>query len=184
MLPPVSIAVVTSVFIVACWVSDVRTRTIPNVLTGPILLLGVGLNWFLFGSVAAATSFGGAALCVALLLAPFALGGIGGGDVKMMAAIGALLGPRIALVSLALGLLLGGIIMIIHLARMGRLQEKLGVIRIMVSRSLVERSTEALKISDSAPETVALPYSVPLGIGTFLVLGGSWGSVLLSGGIQ
>jgi Flp pilus assembly protein protease CpaA len=49
------------------------------------------------------TSLAGLGLAFAILIGPFAAGGIGAGDVKMMAAVGALLGPRLVLFSLVLG---------------------------------------------------------------------------------
>lgn len=70
--------------IAAAW--DWRTRTIPNWLTIPVLLAGLALNRLdgLYGA--------GAALLVQVPF--FVIGMIGGGDVKLMAAAGALLGWR------------------------------------------------------------------------------------------
>src|SRR5207253_2214762 len=104
------------------------------------------------------------------LIWAFALGGIGGGDVKMMAAIGALLGPRLALTSVACGMLLGGVVMMVHLARIGRLREKLRATGTMLTSVVLMHSIQPLRISDTDPGAVSLPYSVPLGLGTIGVL--------------
>ncbi len=170
MSPPVPITGTAVAFVVACWVMDVGTRRIPNLLTGSVIVAGVLLNWALFGWPGALSSVAGAAVAIAVLLAPFALGGIGGGDVKMMAAVGALLGPRLALASLATGMVLGGVILVVHLARLGRLREKLGRLYAMLVGAVVTRSAAPLKISASDPDAIALPYSVPLGLGTLAIL--------------
>src|SRR5258706_16341149 len=99
------------VLFVPCWVADVRTRRIPTQLTGPALLTGVIVNLALFGVTGLIRSLAGVAVALAVLLPPFALGGIGGGGVKMMSAGGALLGPLPAAVSLGIGMILGGLIM-------------------------------------------------------------------------
>src|SRR5437868_8522669 len=123
MPPPLLCALFT--FVAACCLVDLRTRRIPNVISGSALLVGVVLNALYYGSTGLLWSLGGAVIVVAVLLAPFALGGLGGGDVKMIAAIGAFLGPRLALEGLVVGMAIGGILMAIHLARLGRLSEKI-----------------------------------------------------------
>jgi prepilin peptidase CpaA len=130
-------------FVCACCAIDVRTRRIPNALSGTAALMGVALNALHGGMPALLWSIGGIVLMIALLLAPFALGGIGGGDVKMMAAVGAFLGPRLAVIGLTAGMMLGGIVMALHLLRLGR-----------------------LRISPQDHGAISLPYSVPLGLGT------------------
>src|SRR5690348_3845619 len=112
-------------FIGACIAFDVRTRRIPNALTAPMIAIGAVLNGVHAGMPGVAYSAAGLLLPIAILFLPFALGGIGGGDVKMMGAVGALVGPRLALWGLGLGMILGGAVMIVHLGRIGRLGEKL-----------------------------------------------------------
>jgi prepilin peptidase CpaA len=167
---PIPIVVTVLAFITLCITLDLRTRRIPNQISGPAMLAGLLLNGVYFGAPGLIASVSGFVLTIAALLWAFALGGIGGGDVKMMAAVGALLGPRLALSSLALGVLLGGMIMIVHLFRKGRLHEKLVAIRTMITASVLTRSAEPLKVSAADPGAISLPYSVPLGLGTIGML--------------
>jgi prepilin peptidase CpaA len=71
---------------------DLRARRIPNAVTATAAALGVAWHASPFG-VGVAPALLGLALGAALLIAPFALGGMGGGDVKLLAALGAWLGP-------------------------------------------------------------------------------------------
>jgi prepilin peptidase CpaA len=167
---PVSISIVVTVFVALCSAVDVRTRRIPNVLTGAGVLAGSLLNTLHFGGPGFVASLIGLILVVAVLLGPFALGGIGGGDVKMMGAVGAFLGAKLALVALVVGAVAGGVIMLVHLLMRGRLREKVGATGGMVAAAIGTRSIEPLRVSASAPGAVTLPYSVPLALGTLAVL--------------
>jgi prepilin peptidase CpaA len=158
------------IFVVLCWATDVRARRIPNVASGAALLVGAGLNWLYFGLAGLGASLLGLLAAAGVLLGPFALGGIGAGDVKMMGAVGALLGPRLALLGLLVGMAIGGVIMAAHLARCGRLREKLTATRLMVSTAAGTRSAVPLRISADEPNAVTLPYSVPLGLGAIAAL--------------
>jgi prepilin peptidase CpaA len=157
------------VFLVLCVTSDLLTRRIPNVLTLSGMAVGLALG-VTSGLGGLAASAGGLLLAVLLLVVPFALGGVGGGDVKMMAAVGAFVGPRALLASLTLGMLLGGLVAVGVLWRRRRLAEKLHVIGATVRSALLMRSLEPLRAPAPGDGTVALPYSVPLGIGTVLAL--------------
>ena len=101
----------------AC-VTDLRTRRIPNVLTlsaaaGAVLFhLATGgwqaAGWSLVGLFVGALSF----------FPMFALRGMGAGDVKLLAAVGAWLGPgQVAMVALATSLV-GGVMAVVVRWRM------------------------------------------------------------------
>jgi prepilin peptidase CpaA len=167
---PVIITTTAIVFLAICVATDVTERRIPNTVSAPAIVLGLALNGLSFGAQGLAASIGGAILLIAVLFLPFALGGVGAGDVKMMGAVGALLGPRLALASVVVGMLLGGILMVVHLARRGLLRQKLTATGYMFATAAVSRSLEPLRMSPTAPGAVSLPYSVPLALGTLLVL--------------
>jgi prepilin peptidase CpaA len=166
----VATGIVTLAFILLCMIWDIRSRRIPNWLSGGMMLGGVAINFVSFGPAGVYASLTGLLVLLAVLLPPFALGGIGGGDVKMMAALGALLGPLRALTALIIGSILGGVVMVAHLARRGRLREKLAATRHLCSAAVSARSIAPLKLSSDGPDVVLLPYSVPLGVGAIAVM--------------
>src|SRR5690349_21953335 len=145
---------------------DLRVRRIPNLVSGPAMVAGLVLNTLYFGADGLGASVAGLVVAGAVLLAPFALGGIGGGDVKLMGAVGALLGPRLALWGMALGMMLGGVVVAVHAARRGRLEETVARLGTMVAAATLTRSLVPLRVSAADPRAIALPYSVPLGLGT------------------
>jgi len=167
---PLPITATVVVLLALAAAVDVRVRRIPNLLSAPAMVAGVALNGLYFGADGIRASLAGLAATTAVLVPPFALGGIGGGDVKMMGAVGALLGPRLALWGLALGMMLGGLVMAGHLVRRGRLAETVGRTGAMLAAAATTGSLAPLRIPVGAPGTVALPYSVPLGLGTLAVV--------------
>jgi prepilin peptidase CpaA len=88
----VSDAAVLLVGATAC-VTDLRSRRIPNVLTfgasaAAVLFLGVSAGW-----AGVLWSLEGWAVGCLFFLPWFLLGGMGAGDVKLLAALGAWVGP-------------------------------------------------------------------------------------------
>lgn len=169
---PSWLPVVVMAFVVVCCTFDVCTRRIPNLLSVPAMLGGLAYNAIWFGIPGFANSLFALLLVVAVLIGPWILGGIGGGDVKMMAAIATLLGPYLALASLGTGMALGGVVMAIHLVRLGRFREKLYATARMIWKAVTTLSLAPLRVPGAdASSAVTLPYSVTLGLGTAAILG-------------
>jgi prepilin peptidase CpaA len=87
--------------------TDARNGIIPNWLTYPTLLGAPLIHAWSIGSGALLTSVAGALLCGLVPYVMFRCNGMGGGDVKLFAALGALcgstLGLQIEVASLSLG---------------------------------------------------------------------------------
>lgn len=108
---PVLVAItVTWAALAAIW--DLRTQRIPNWMTFPAALLGLAINAALGGLSGLGQSALGILLGLALLIVPFALGGMGAGDVKMLAAVGAFGGPAFVWRTFLMGSVAGGLISI------------------------------------------------------------------------
>jgi prepilin peptidase CpaA len=88
--------VTLTVACIAC-VTDLRTRRIPNVLTFGAAAAGLVYQVATGGLEGLGAGVLGWLVAFVLFLLPFALGGLGGGDIKLMAALGAWLGPADAL---------------------------------------------------------------------------------------
>jgi prepilin peptidase CpaA len=87
-------------------IDDVRHRQIPNASCAVLLVIGAVSAGFCRGWCGLADGLLGAALGFIVFLIPYGLGGLGGGDVKLMAGFGALTGiqgvvPALVLVSVA-----------------------------------------------------------------------------------
>jgi prepilin peptidase CpaA len=95
---------------IGCSITDLRTRRIPDLLTLPAMVLGLVLGFVgggLAGVLSAAT---GLLVCGGVLFVVALAGGMGGGDVKMMAAVGALTGMPDGLWALLYAATLGGLL--------------------------------------------------------------------------
>jgi len=84
---PASHLLVLGVCLVIATVWDVAKRRIPNLVTGAVALLGVAAQLVDRGGWSVLSGLGAAVISVALLYRPWTAGGIGGGDVKMAAAV-------------------------------------------------------------------------------------------------
>src|ERR1035438_9861698 len=71
---------------------DIRHRRIPNGLSAGLVLIGILSAGISGGWVGLADGMLGATLAFAVFLIHYLLGGLGGGDVKLMAGFGALTG--------------------------------------------------------------------------------------------
>jgi prepilin peptidase CpaA len=91
-------------------VFDLRKREIPDSVSLVLLaaaVIATSLDWHEIGWLGL---FGGAALGLAVSVGLFALGGLGGGDVKLLTALGAALGPAALLQSLFWIAVAGGVL--------------------------------------------------------------------------
>ncbi len=74
-------------------VTDLSTRKLPNWLTVPAFLAALVFHTVTGGLVGLGNALGGFAIGFGILLILWLIGGGGGGDVKLMGALGAWLGP-------------------------------------------------------------------------------------------
>jgi prepilin peptidase CpaA len=107
---PLVIDVCALVLLVVCAIWDVRYRRIPNWATLPGIALGLGMNGLLNGWAGVKMSGIGFLVGFGALLIMFALGWMGGGDIKLMAAVGALKGSPFVLWALFFSLIVGAVI--------------------------------------------------------------------------
>src|SRR5215470_13870464 len=98
-------------------VLDFRFRRIPNWLTLGALALGFALQVARSGAAGIPMALAGAALGLVVLLPFYVMHAMGAGDVKLLAALGALLGPQALLTVIVYAALVGGAISLVVMVR-------------------------------------------------------------------
>jgi prepilin peptidase CpaA len=153
---------ITLVVAIAACVCDLRTRRIPNVLTFGAAAAGLIFHGATGGVVAVGQSVLGWSVGALVFIVPFALRGLGGGDVKLLAALGAWLGPADALwIALYTGVA-GGVMAIVVSIVHGYLHTALANVRLLVCHWRVAglSAVDALTLDGSSAPKLA--YAVPI----------------------
>jgi prepilin peptidase CpaA len=151
-----------TIVIVACiavW-TDLTTRRIPNLLTFPAMGAGLLMNAVASGWSGLLTAGGGLLVGFALFVLPVAFLGRGAGDLKLLAALGALGGPLFAvwcaLLTGVFGLLLGA----------GMLLAKRRLTQVVGGMALDVSSGQF----PVAASNIRLPYALPIAAGAVVPL--------------
>ncbi|OFW11705.1 MAG: hypothetical protein A3H96_03220 [Acidobacteria bacterium RIFCSPLOWO2_02_FULL_67_36] len=105
----------------AATVVDIRSRRIPNGLTATMSGIGIGLAATGASGISLGAATFGFVLGFALMLPGHALGATGAGDVKLMAAVGAILGPATVVTAFLFTAIAGGILAVAVAAQRRRL---------------------------------------------------------------
>lgn len=98
------------ILLLVATITDLQTQIVYNWNTYPGILLGFVLRWFEGGTEGLEDSFKGFAVCGGLVLLCFVLFNLGGGDLKLIAMMGAFLGFERGIEALLWTLVLGGIL--------------------------------------------------------------------------
>lgn len=150
-------------------VSDLRRRRIPNLLTGTSIALGLLLHlsaggWRQMGMAAVASLVGGAVFIVF-----FVVGGMGAGDVKLMAAVSAIAGfGHLQEMFLAIALTGGLFAVVLAIAR-GRLKATLTNVGTLIHHHAVAGVLPHPDVNLANPQALRLPYGVPIAAGCWIV---------------
>jgi prepilin peptidase CpaA len=151
--------------------TDWRHGTVPNALTYSVALLGVvgwaGFGWAEGGLDGAMTASARALLgmlCGAVPFAVlFALGAVGGGDTKLMGAVGALTAdPYLVLLTALYGLVLAGLYAVALMVRLGLVRQTL---RRILSAALSTAARVEPLASEDGPR---VPLAATLSAGALL----------------
>jgi prepilin peptidase CpaA len=152
----ISILVVVAIAVV----TDLRQRKIFNVLTFPAMALGLVLNTVSDGPAGILLSLTGLLLGAVLFLIPVAAGGRGAGDLKLLAAVGALGGPVFILWCALFTSLIGGVFAIAVLLAKRRFISVAGGMALSLYTQQGPRMTSNIR----------LPYAVPIALGAVAAL--------------
>ena len=173
--PPVGAEILLLATVLVAAITDIRWRRIPNWLTVGVLALAFLLNalnayptpwegaWF------AAKGF---ALAFSLNLIMYALRMTGAGDVKLMAAIGALVGCANFLGIFVLNAVVGGVLGLVLVCIKGRVRQTFWNVGYMASEMMKWRAPYLTReqLDVNSPKALTLPRAVPIFLATILFL--------------
>ncbi len=164
-----SIAWWPSVFVLAvATFTDLRSRRIPNWLVLPFMLLGLVLSAWFYGWHGLGQSLSGLALGALIFGVLSYMGGMGMGDVKLCAAMGAWIGPSQLLFAMVITGVAGGIMAVVWAAAGGFLGELFSgsgdLLFGLGSRGL--RPHPELQLSN--PRARKMPYAPAIAVGILI----------------
>jgi prepilin peptidase CpaA len=115
-------------------------------------------------------ALGGWLVGAAVFFVPFALGGLGGGDLKLLAALGAWVGPADALWMALYTGLAGGVLAVVVAARRGYLRKALSNVWLLLSHWRVAGLRPVHEISLEGSQGPRLAYAIPIFVGTLITV--------------
>jgi len=184
---PLALVYVTAVaaFTTAAAISDLRTRRLPNWLTVPAFAAAVLMHTVVNGWAGLGFSLLGFATGFSILLVLWLIGGGGGGDVKLMGALGAWLGVSQTLVVFLLSTLIAAAFTAVVVLA-GMLSGGFGHVRrrYFAAGSAGRPTRRGAAAADESrkrrkQQRRLMPYAVPVALGTWLVLTFAWTSSTL-----
>jgi prepilin peptidase CpaA len=160
---------VVALIVLAC-ITDVRTRRIPNGLRFGATIGALLFHGATAGTSGLTTSVAGWILGAALFFPVFALRGMGAGDVKLLAAIGAWLGPLpVASVALITTIAGGAVALVVSLVY-GYLRIAVTNVWMLLMHWRIRGIRPLPAITLEGGRGPRLAYAVPIAIGTVTTL--------------
>jgi prepilin peptidase CpaA len=151
-------------------VTDLRARRIPNSLTFPALIAALIVRTAFQGWAGLGLALAGALVAPILILAMHGGKGLGMGDVKLAMAVGAILGPVLALASMMVTAVVGGIIGVAMLMRRGGILSNY-MKTILIGLPFVKKGAVD---ADETPAALTMPYGVAIGMGSLIAMAVCW----------
>ena len=160
---------------------DAQERRIPNKITLTGIIIGWILGLVTGGMTGFTQSLLGTLVGMAIFFLPFALGGMGAGDVKLLGAVGSLMGWRFSLYTALYSALVGLVIVLYYLIRDGKVQSVLRNIGYVITTLLAKlflqykfsdrliQTQHQLAQKNSGYQKIYIPYGVAIAIGALFV---------------
>ena len=170
---------VVCVFVVVAAIIDGVALKVPNWLTFPMIILGWVAGACFFGWWGLVASLIGTGIGLLLLLPLYAIGGMGAGDVKLLAGVGAWMGVQHTIWAFIYGVVIGAFLAIFLAAWRKRLREFfLSMLSIAWEILLIRNpATLARLAKERKPNAILLPYGIPIALGCVTYLA-YWGMLL------
>lgn len=163
--PYLAIAVVAAL-VASVW--DIKTRRIPNWLTLSAILAGLAVHAVVGGTGDMLIALVAALVGGGIFAIFFVAGGMGGGDVKLMAAIGAIVGFQSLFQVMVLTAIMGGVFAICLALTRGRLKQTVDNIKLLLVHHRFQGLTPHPEINVANRKTLRLPYAIAIAAGCLI----------------
>jgi len=172
MTNPVNIylLIVTVICVLAGAIIDVLTHKIPNWVTFPSVMLGMLINCYVEGLHGLVFSILGLTTGFLLLFVVYLLGGMGAGDVKLLCAVGALLGPKLVFYTFIWMALAGGTLAIALIFYKKAFSQTLRNLKTLLLGWILRAPSEEADLTIRNQSLIKLPYGVAIAVGAILAV--------------
>lgn len=145
---------------------DVRYRRIPNAFVLATLAAGIAINAIFSGFPGITASLGGCALGFVLMFLLHIFGAMGAGDVKLFAAIGAVIGAQLVVPTFIVVIITGGLLAVVSVIRAGMLMTTMHrVLQILVG---LLPGWQMPKFAVPTDRKHTIPYGVAITMGSLI----------------
>ena len=169
---------VTVVLVVAAVIDGWKLK-VPNWITFPLVISGWIFSTAYFGWAGLGWSLLGTAIGLGLLLPAYAVGGMGAGDVKLLAGVGAWTWGTNTFLAFCISAVFGGLIAVGMVIYRRKWQHHKSQFWAILTEIMVVRDPN--KLSEIAAERksrmMLLPYGIPIALGTIVYF--AWAGMLL-----
>jgi prepilin peptidase CpaA len=162
-----SVWLVTIVLIVAAVIDGFELK-VPNWVTFPFILTGWLYSTAAFGWEGLGWSLLGTVIGLALLLPLYAIGGMGAGDVKLLAGVGAWVYGTHTVYAFAATAIVGAVLAVGMVLARRAWKKHSAQFWVILNEIMVIRNPQELAAiaAERKPTMLLLPYGIPIAIGT------------------
>ena len=169
---------VTITLVVAALIDGIKLK-VPNWLTFPMIVSGCCYSGMFFGWEGFGWSLVGTAVGLALLLPAYAIGGMGAGDVKLLAGVGAWTGGTVTFYAFCVSAIVGAVLAVLMVLWSGRWRHHWSQMQVIAGEIVTIRDPDALSTiaAERKSRMMLLPYGIPIALGTIGYF--AWSGMLL-----
>ena len=169
---------VTIALLVAATIDGIQLR-VPNRLTFPFIISGWAYSCFYFGWDGLGWSLMGTVVGLGLLLPAYAIGGMGAGDVKLLAGVGAWMHATHTFWAFAVSVIVGAILAVLMVAYRRAWGKHARQFRTILEEIVTIRDPNELAAiaAERKGSMLLLPYGIPIAIGSIIYF--AWEGLLI-----
>jgi len=174
MYPDLLLGIDALIVAVIAAVIDVRQHRIPNWLTYSGIAMGIMLRWAFFGWPGLGSAVAGCVLAGGVVFLFYLVRAMGAGDVKLLAALGSLVGSGHVLVVLVATAICGGVLAILYAAYRGRMGATVRNVGSVLKFHTWGGLHAHPELNLDNPSALRMPYGLAIASGTLYAFLANW----------